>query len=130
MENIWRCRFPVAKVVSTSLLAHQLYHSGALEPKFFKKLLRGLSIDNNQLPGPREDKSTWPSLAELFADKFRSKPREEWERIFDYEDACCTPVLTQDELEGAGYSQRPMVDLKSSPALPVSVRSGSYSIVG
>ena len=120
MGNIWQCETTVAEINLSLLSADRYQHRGALEPRFFNELLRGLSIDPNELPGPREHKSTWPFLAELFATKFRSKPREEWERIFDHQDACCTPVLTQDELEEADYNPRPIVDLKSSPALSVS----------
>lgn len=121
MESIWQCERPRSQMVLLSVFwLTKTECSGALEPKFFQELLRGLSLSPNELPGPREDRNTWPLLADLFAVKFRSKPRAEWTKIFDYRDACCTPVLTQDELEEVGYCQHPMVELKSSPALPVS----------
>ena len=90
--------------------------SGALEPQFFAALLKGLQIDPSSLPGDRDDRSTWPALAGLFRKTFRSKTRAEWERIFDGTDACCTPILGQEELEDAGFDQRPIVGLKESPA--------------
>jgi alpha-methylacyl-CoA racemase len=86
-----------------------------LEPQFFAQLLKGLGIKASDLPGPREDRATWPALRQLFTKAFKSKPRSEWEIIFDDTDACCTPVLTQDELEYGGYDQRPIVTLKGSP---------------
>lgn len=93
---------------------------GALEPQFFAALLRGLEIDPVELGGRREDKATWPRQAQLFAHKFKSKSRAEWEAIFDATDACVTPVLSQTELEAAGFDQRPIVTLKSSPGLAIS----------
>ncbi|KAL9091322.1 MAG: hypothetical protein Q9165_004956 [Trypethelium subeluteriae] len=89
---------------------------GALEPQFFAALLKGLRIDPSSLPGKREDRSTWPALADLFTKTFKYKPRAEWEQIFDGTDACCTPVLSQAELEAAGFDQRPIVTLKNTPA--------------
>ncbi|KAG9675091.1 CoA-transferase family III, partial [Aureobasidium melanogenum] len=88
---------------------------GALEPQFFAQLLKGLGLESSDLSGPREDRNTWPALRHLFTKTFKSKPRPEWEKIFDDTDACCTPVLTQDELEESGYDQRPIVTLKDSP---------------
>ncbi|KAF2090695.1 hypothetical protein K490DRAFT_71057 [Saccharata proteae CBS 121410] len=92
---------------------------GALEPQFFAALLKGLDVNPDNLPGPREDRKTWPHLRFLFTAKFRSKTRAEWEAIFDNTDACCTPVLEQQELEALGFDQRPAVALKTSPGLAV-----------
>ncbi|KAK4957779.1 hypothetical protein LTR66_013243 [Elasticomyces elasticus] len=90
---------------------------GALEPQFFAALLQGLQIDQSSLPGPRENRKTWPELSGLFTKTFKTKTRAEWESIFDGTDACCTPVMTQQELEGSGFDQRPPVTLKDSPGL-------------
>jgi alpha-methylacyl-CoA racemase len=91
-----------------------------LEPQFFAQLLKGLGIKTSDLSGPREDRTTWPALRHLFTNTFKSKSRSEWEKIFDDTDACCTPVLTQDELEDNSYDQRPIVTLKDSPAKAIS----------
>ncbi|KAH0366487.1 CoA-transferase family III, partial [Aureobasidium melanogenum] len=88
---------------------------GALEPQFFAQLLKGLNLNPSSLPGPRDDRTTWPALRYLFTHTFKSKTRAEWEKIFNGTDACCTPVLTQDELESKGYDQRPIVTLTESP---------------
>ncbi|GAB7351032.1 hypothetical protein MBLNU459_g1517t3 [Dothideomycetes sp. NU459] len=93
---------------------------GALEPQFFAALLKGLQLAPSSLPGPREDRSTWPALRDLFTKVFLSKPRAEWEAVFDGTDACCTPVLTQQELQDAGYDQRPLVTLGDSPSRAIS----------
>ncbi|KEQ95076.1 hypothetical protein AUEXF2481DRAFT_65703 [Aureobasidium subglaciale EXF-2481] len=93
---------------------------GALEPQFFARLIRGLEIQTSDLTGAREDRRTWPALRNLFVKTFKSRTRPEWEQVFDDTDACCTPVLTQDELENGGYDQRPIVTLKDSPAKAIS----------
>ena len=90
-------------------------YSGALEPQFFAALLKGLQIEASSLSGPRDDRATWPELSDLFTRTFKAKDRAEWETIFDGTDACCTPVLTQQELEAGGFDQRPIVTLKDSP---------------
>lgn len=93
---------------------------GALEPQFFAALLKGLEIESSALQGPREDRDTWPSLKELFTRNFLSKDRAEWEAIFDGTDACCTPILTHQELEEGGYDQRPIVTLRDTPSRAIS----------
>ena len=95
-------------------------NSGALEPQFFAQLLKGLEIQEPNLSGKRDDRDTWPSLRHLFTQTFKTKTRAQWEEIFDNTDACCTPVLTQDELEETGYDQRPIVTLSDSPSKAIS----------
>jgi alpha-methylacyl-CoA racemase len=92
---------------------------GALEPQFYAALLKGLEIDERSVGGNRLDKSTWKKQAEMFTVKFKSKTRAEWESVFDGTDACCTPVLTQQELEQQKFDQRPIVTLKQTPALAI-----------
>ncbi|KAK5166480.1 uncharacterized protein LTR77_008023 [Saxophila tyrrhenica] len=90
---------------------------GALEPQFFAALLKGMGIEESAIGGNRMDKGTWKKQAEMYTAKFKEKTRAEWEKIFDGTDACCTPVITQRELEKDGFDQRPVVTLKSSPSL-------------
>lgn len=97
---------------------------GALEPQFFAALLQGLSLDPSSLPGPRDDKATWPWLRQRFTQIFKSKTRDQWEAIFDGTDACAVPVKTQSELEVQGYQQRPIVTLARSPGLAIAADSG------
>lgn len=98
---------------------------GALEPQFFAALLEGLQIDAAELGGPREDRRTWLKMKELFTTKFRTKDRAEWVRTFDGTEACCTPVLTHDELRHSGRDQRPLVTLKSSPGRAIAEGSSA-----
>ncbi len=81
--------------------------------------MKGLSLTGSDLPGPREDKKTWPAMAQLFSKKFKSKTRAEWEKIYDGTDACVAPVLTNAELELSGFDQRPIVTLKDTPSLAI-----------
>jgi len=91
---------------------------GALEPRFFKVLCEGLGLEV-ALPGPRENRETWPAWRELFAGRFKERTRAEWEGVFDGSDACCLPVLTQEELRSGGFGQRPVVGLRETPGLAV-----------
>lgn len=93
---------------------------GALEPKFFKELLRGLELEDEISSGDQIDRSTWPGIASKFRKRFAEKSRKEWEVVFDGRDACCTPVLGQSELESYDYDQRLPVGLNGSPGSPLS----------
>jgi alpha-methylacyl-CoA racemase len=92
---------------------------GAIEPQFYAALLKGLGVKAADLPGNRDNRADWPVLKDYFAKLFKTKTRAEWEAIFDGTDACCTPVLTNDELEKQGHDQRPAVTLKSTPGYAV-----------
>ena len=91
---------------------------GALEDNFFGELLKGLNIDQGLL-NTRSDRTTWPALRETLRVRFSEKTRQEWEHVFAGKDACCTPVLSQVELEEQGYEQRPAVGLMGSPGLTI-----------
>jgi alpha-methylacyl-CoA racemase len=72
---------------------------GALEPKFYAALLRGLGLEGEDLSGQYE-REGWPRMRERFAEVFRRRTREEWTEIFDGTDACVAPVLTLGEAPG------------------------------
>ena len=78
-----------------------------------------MELKPSDLPGDRNNKADWPKLRGFFTDIFKTRTRDEWASIFDGTDACCTPVLTQQELEAQGFDQRPAVTLKSSPGLAI-----------
>jgi alpha-methylacyl-CoA racemase len=71
---------------------------GALEPQFYRELLRGLRLNPGELPD-RDDPDRWPALRALFTEEFRKRSRDEWAAIFEATDACVTPVLDFDEAE-------------------------------
>jgi alpha-methylacyl-CoA racemase len=68
----------------------------ALETGFFANLLEALSIDDID-PVDQYDTDKWPAQAEVLANAFRSKTRDEWSEILGGVDACATPVLTLSE---------------------------------
>lgn len=98
---------------------------GALEPKFFDELLKGLELSEEEVLPPngvergRNDKRNWLFINDVFEKRFKQKTRREWEEIFDGKDACVTPVLEMKDLEEQGYEQRAMVGLSESPAREV-----------
>lgn len=92
---------------------------GALEPKFFEALLKGLEVEEGAFGGDRLDRATWVRQREVYTKRFKEKTRAEWEAVFDGTDACCTPVLTQGELRKTGFDQRPIVTLSHSPGYAV-----------
>ena len=69
---------------------------GALEPQFYAALLAGLDLEDDDLP-PQMDRDGWPRLRNAFADAFKQRTRDEWERRFVGTDACVTPVLSMTE---------------------------------
>jgi len=98
---------------------------GALEPQFFAKLVEGLGLETLQ----DFDRANWSALTKDFQQRFLTKSRQEWEQIFEGKDACCTPVLTQTELEQDEYEQRSAVHLTGSPGLGIPAE-GQWSSEG
>ena len=68
----------------------------ALETGFFAALLEALAIDDID-PADQYDTDKWPAQAEILADAFSGKTRDEWSEILSGVDACATPVLTLSE---------------------------------
>ncbi|GAA2862233.1 CaiB/BaiF CoA-transferase family protein [Pseudonocardia halophobica] len=67
---------------------------GALEPKFFAELLRLLDVPESTFaPRDRADRSRWPELRAILADRFAGRTQAEWSELFDGTDACVAPVL-------------------------------------
>ncbi|TGO34544.1 hypothetical protein BHYA_0192g00080 [Botrytis hyacinthi] len=106
---------------------------GALEPQFFKELVKGLGLGETTIKETRMDRNTWPEMRETFTRLFKAKTRSEWETIFDGTDACCTPVLDYDELEhdpAREGDQRPAVTLRDTPSLAISKLNSQDPSVG
>ncbi|KAH0555649.1 hypothetical protein GP486_006408 [Trichoglossum hirsutum] len=95
---------------------------GALEPKFFAELVKGLGLDEG-LVEKRDERACWPVIRGSFQEAFRRRTREEWEAVFEGKDACCTPVFEQQELKKAGYEQRHPVNLKETPGVEMDQES-------
>jgi alpha-methylacyl-CoA racemase len=69
---------------------------GAIEAQFYAALLDGLGLDAASLPD-QNDRAGWPQLRETFTTAFRSRTRDEWNKIFENTDACVSPVITMTE---------------------------------
>lgn len=97
---------------------------GALEPQFYRELIRGLGLEGKGWEERRMDRGCWGEMRSVFGAVFAGRTRKEWEGVFDGTDACCTPVLGYEELEAArtGHregAQRPAVTLRGTPWLAV-----------
>jgi len=66
---------------------------GAIEAPFFARLLAVLRLDPVALPG-QWDVRRWPELRGAFADRIRTRTRDEWVAAAEGIDACLSPVLT------------------------------------
>jgi alpha-methylacyl-CoA racemase len=95
---------------------------GALEPQFFVELVKGLGLEGQGWEGRRYDRDQWPELRRVLEGVFKCKTREEWERVFEGTDACCTPVYDYGEMQGDEKKegdQRSAVTLRETPCLAV-----------
>ncbi|XP_049593887.1 alpha-methylacyl-CoA racemase isoform X1 [Syngnathus scovelli] len=86
---------------------------GAIEPQFYRQLLRGLELDEEQLP-PQMSFSDWPDLRRVFSERFASKTQAEWSQIFDGTDACVTPVLSFDQVSSHPHNSERASFVKDS----------------
>ncbi len=77
---------------------------GALEPRFYAKLLDRLGLEPADLP-VQTDRSGWPELREVFAARFLEKTRDEWTEHFENTDACVAPVLSMEEAPGHPHNR-------------------------
>ncbi|MFP1644709.1 CaiB/BaiF CoA transferase family protein [Pontitalea aquivivens] len=69
---------------------------GAIEPQFYAALVTTLGLDPATIPD-RADRANWPVLKAMFAERFRTRTRAEWEALMAGHDACFSPVLTMTE---------------------------------
>ncbi|XP_044030132.1 alpha-methylacyl-CoA racemase [Siniperca chuatsi] len=86
---------------------------GAVEPQFYRQLLKGLELDAVELP-PQMNFSDWPELRRIFTERFASKSQADWSRIFDGTDACVTPVLSFDQVSSHPHNQERASFIKDS----------------
>jgi len=90
---------------------------GAIEPKFYDELLRGLGLIDDDLAA-QMDRAQWPAMKERFASVFRSKTRDEWTEIFASGDACVTPVLSPAEAPRHPYNTARQVFMSEGATQP------------
>lgn len=80
---------------------------GAIEDKFYQELLKGLGLENEELPH-QLDKNHWPEMKQRFADIFKSRTRQQWCEVFESSTAngdnfegantCFSPILKMSEV--------------------------------
>ncbi|MEQ3553445.1 CaiB/BaiF CoA-transferase family protein [Pseudonocardia nematodicida] len=73
---------------------------GAIEPRFWTRLLDGLGLDPAELP-EQWDRERWPAAKKRVAEVFAGRSRAEWTAVFADRDACVTPVLSMAEAPDA-----------------------------
>lgn len=71
---------------------------GAYEPKFFAGLVAVLGLTAEVPLKAQFDSARATEFEALFRTRFLSKPRAEWEVLFDAADVCVSPVVELDEL--------------------------------
>lgn len=72
---------------------------GAIEPPFYRNLLRGLELEGELHVEDQHRSELWPSARRRVAQRIAERPRNVWMETFSGIDACVTPVLMPDELE-------------------------------
>ncbi len=70
---------------------------GCVEPQFFADFLRVLGLTDDPLFADQNDRDRWPAQVRRLEQVFVTRPRGEWERVFEGTQACTTPVLSLDE---------------------------------
>jgi alpha-methylacyl-CoA racemase len=76
---------------------------GAIEPKFYARLIERLGLDAAALP-QQYDRAGWPVLRERFAAAFATRTRDEWCALLEGEDVCFAPVLEFGEAPGHAHA--------------------------
>ena len=70
---------------------------GAIEPRFYAALSRGLGLSEAGLPA-QHDESAWPAMRQRLAALFAMHDQAHWCRVFEGTEACVSPVLSLAEL--------------------------------
>lgn len=77
---------------------------GAIEPRFYAALLRGLGLADTDLPAQHE-RSAWPAMRQRLATLFARHDQAHWCHVFDGTEACVSPVLSLAELPAHPHFQ-------------------------
>lgn len=76
---------------------------GAIEEPFWQILIQSLELDAEVLKH-RMDRTYWPQITTLIAEKIAAETLAHWERVFEGSDACFAPVLSMDEVVNHPHS--------------------------
>ncbi|KAJ3232847.1 hypothetical protein HDU81_002648 [Chytriomyces hyalinus] len=107
---------------------------GAIEPQFYKALLKGLDLPIEQYANEQLDMDNWEPMKRKFAAIFATKTRDEWTSIFTGTDACVTPVQDWEEaMKSRHYQDRWGVEksyeLWTPPPAPILSRTPGRAAV-
>lgn len=97
---------------------------GSIEPQFYALLLEGLELDPATLPH-QMDTSKWDDMKTLFTEKFLSKTRDEWAKIFLGTDGLLLEPLPRIPFDGPRPvrefrgRERAVIAQRAVPAQPV-----------
>ena len=78
---------------------------GAIEDRFYQKLLDKLEITDADLRTQQHNRDRWPEFANRLQEIFLTKSRDEWGEIFAGTDACFAPVLSLTEAARHPHAQ-------------------------
>lgn len=70
---------------------------GAIEAKFFQRLLEALDLAGDPVFADQYDPSKWPVMKARLAGTFASAPRADWTARLQHSDCCYSEVLTMEE---------------------------------
>jgi alpha-methylacyl-CoA racemase len=70
---------------------------GPLESKFWEVFLKLIGFEGDPEMALRRNPEQWPSLRRRLQDRFATRTRDEWSKLFEGTDACVQPVLTMRE---------------------------------
>jgi alpha-methylacyl-CoA racemase len=71
---------------------------GALESRFFTRLLELLEIEDPDFVIRQYDEQMWPTMRTALTSRFVTKSRDEWTKILGEADTCTAPVIEPDEV--------------------------------
>jgi alpha-methylacyl-CoA racemase len=67
---------------------------GALEPQFYRLLLKALGLEGDSLFEQQMNRSAWPAMSARIAEIIASRPQAAWTSLMEGTDACFAPVLS------------------------------------
>lgn len=70
---------------------------GALEPQFYRALMDGLGLQDEDVAANQWDTARWPEFRARLAEIFATRTRDEWAADLEPTDACVAAILDMDE---------------------------------
>jgi alpha-methylacyl-CoA racemase len=77
---------------------------GAIEHQFYAELLERTGLKDEELPF-QMSRDEWPAMKKRFEAWFKTKTRDEWQKLLEGTDACAAPVLSMTEAPSHPHNQ-------------------------